>query len=159
MEYVGVKFNLIDKGEVSDIIIALLDNLGYDMFEENENELNAFIPSIKFDLKQIQKLIIETEVLNSVSFSTEILKHKNWNAVWESNYDPILIADKVYIRAPFHSPNNATDFELVIQPKMSFGTGHHDTTKLMIEFLLKLKLKNKQVLDMGTGTGGIGNIG
>lgn len=153
MEYICVKFHLSGKTGVSDIIVALLSDTDFEMFEENENELKAFIPLVKFNEQQILSLLSETDILIDIAYTTELIKHQNWNAVWESNYEPILVNDKVYIRAPFHSANKNIEYELLIQPKMSFGTGHHDTTKLMIEYLLSLSLKDKQVLDMGTGTG------
>ena len=85
----------------------------------------------------------------------ELVKDQNWNAVWESNYNPVLIADRVYVRAPFHKSRSDVDFEIVINPKMAFGTAHHETTALIIEYLLEEEnnLKKKTLLDMGCGTG------
>ncbi|MBT8194815.1 MAG: 50S ribosomal protein L11 methyltransferase [Bacteroidia bacterium] len=153
MKYVCVKFKWSRELNLSDIILAMFSDSNIDMFEEGEQELRAFIKEDQYSKNEIIHTLSSSEILKDVNFTTEIIEHQNWNAMWESNYESILIKDEVYIRAPFHQSKPNVKHELLIQPKMSFGTGHHNTTKLMIEYLLELNISNKQVLDMGTGTG------
>jgi len=153
MEYICVTFSWGSGEELSDIILAHLSESNYEMFEEGDHELKAFIKKELYDESEITTILKGSPVLKKVNFTSENIQHQNWNAVWESNYDSILIKDQVYIRAPFHETKKNIKHELLIQPKMSFGTGHHDTTKLVIEYLLELDINNKQILDMGTGTG------
>ncbi len=147
MDYIKVAYPKPDDPVKTEILIALLAETGFESFEESDSKVYAYIPEKSFD----EKLLPSKELNPQV----ELIKDQNWNAVWESNYDPVLIKDKVYIRAPFHDSRKDVDYEIVINPKMAFGTAHHETTALMIEYLLELKplLKNKSLLDMGCGTG------
>ncbi|MBD3638412.1 MAG: 50S ribosomal protein L11 methyltransferase [Crocinitomicaceae bacterium] len=108
------------------------------------------MPENKFQ-KRVVSEIQETEGVGAVSFN--LIRDQNWNAKWEENFDPVIIEDKVVIKAPFHKEQFNTNLEIIIQPQMSFGTGHHQTTWLMAKRLYELDLKGKDVLDMGTGTG------
>ncbi|MCL2246252.1 MAG: 50S ribosomal protein L11 methyltransferase, partial [Lentimicrobiaceae bacterium] len=138
-----------------EIFVSLLANLGCESFADGEtdNTLLAYITKENFNKNKINALFAEYRTKTKISYTIQAIEQQNWNAVWESNYEPVMIADRCFIRAPFHEPNLQAEYEIVIEPKMSFGTAHHETTSLMIEFLLEEELQNKSVLDMGAGTG------
>ena len=148
MDYIKITFADLQP-EQKEILIAQLADAGYEGFEEKDTSLEAFINSKSFD-----KVIV-----NEISFKyqTPYIKEKiaetNWNQVWESNFEPVIVNDYVAIRADFHKPITNTKFEIVITPKMSFGTGHHATTYMMIELMKEIDLNGRSVLDFGSGTG------
>ena len=150
MEYLEVRFYC--KPAMNEILIAWLGNAGFDMFEEIEDGLKAYIPSVEFNEKNFNEVIASIPDAENIPFERTLIKEQNWNSQWESNFEPVTIADKVYIRAPFH-PTKNFETELVIEPKMSFGTGHHATTSMMAELMLSLNMEGKSVLDMGCGSG------
>ena len=150
MEYLEVRFYC--KPAMNEILIAWLGNAGFDMFEEMEDGLKAYIPSVEFNEKNFNEVIASIPDAENIPFERTLIKEQNWNSQWESNFEPVTIADKVYIRAPFH-PTKNFETELVIEPKMSFGTGHHATTSMMAELMLSLNMEGKSVLDMGCGSG------
>lgn len=155
----------------SEILIAELSEAGFDSFHEDEEALLAYIPETAFDKNVVHQLMQKYPELKEVSWSVNRMPEKNWNAIWESSYKPVMIAGRCYIRAPFHPaysirnsrfairethyqvPDPGSLIEIIIEPKMSFGTAHHETTSLMIEALLEEELTGKSVLDMGCGTG------
>lgn len=144
----------IAEGEKREILIAQLESIGFEGFEERENELIAYISLIETDLHIFENKVKEIFKFDSLS----IINEKNWNEVWESEFQPVTIKDLegnpfVYLRADFHEPNVNTPIELIITPRMSFGTGHHATTSLMISSMKELDFKGKTVMDFGTGTG------
>lgn len=134
-----------------DLLSSVLADAGFEAFEETNDTLNGYFPAEKFDKISIQVLLDEVN-LAAIKFTISNLETKNWNETWEKNFSPVMIADKVGIRAQFHQPL-ATELEIIIEPKMSFGTGHHQTTSLMIEQMLALDFAEKNVLDFGSGTG------
>lgn len=152
MNYTGYTFTITPLQPATEILIAELGELGFESFEETTTGLNAYIQT-----KDWNKNILDTVfILNSneftISYTCSEIEQVNWNAEWEKNFEPIHVDNKVSVIAPFHKKTNM-EYEIVIEPKMSFGTGHHETTHLMIKHLLELDLDNKSVLDMGTGTG------
>ncbi|MFM9052788.1 MAG: 50S ribosomal protein L11 methyltransferase [Bacteroidota bacterium] len=154
MDYYKVSFNPPEGS--AEILIALLADIGFDMFEELPPVLLAYIPaSTDVSDQSLYSLIGEiSEDISGKEYSVEFLPDRNWNEVWESSFQPVVIAEKVVIKAPFHlidAPIGA--IELIIEPKMSFGTGHHATTALMIESMLLHDFKGASVLDMGCGSG------
>lgn len=132
-----------------EILVALLENTGYSGFETNDNDLKAFIPQADFDKAILDHLAQEA----GFTYSVQEIKEQNWNALWESNFDPVVVDDFVTVRASFHAPAQGTEHEILITPKMSFGTGHHATTFMMMQQMRHLDFHNKTVFDFGTGTG------
>ncbi|MFT7899650.1 50S ribosomal protein L11 methyltransferase [Tenacibaculum ascidiaceicola] len=150
--YIEYTFEVTPKEPTTEILIAELGVLGFESFVENENGVIAYIQKEDWN----KDILNNVFVLNSEEFSIHY-KHKeieqtNWNEEWEKNFNPIQVDDLVSIRAPFHENPNLK-YDIVIEPKMSFGTGHHETTHMMVQHLINLDVANKKVLDMGCGTG------
>lgn len=140
--------------QTAEILIAQLAELGFESFMENEPELLAYIKTAT--LKHLPSDFISTVKLPegvSIDFEETAIPDKNWNEVWESNFEPIIVDNRCLVKASFHTDTPKTDYEILIDPKMSFGTGHHQTTHLMIEVLLNHRVEGHTVLDMGCGTG------
>jgi ribosomal protein L11 methyltransferase len=135
--------------ETSDILIAELSNIGYYGFLEEDACLKAYIEADRFDENQIEELKLKFQL--QITFSD--IPETNWNANWESSFEPVRVNDFVAIRANFHEPVACVEHEIVITPKMSFGTGHHATTFLVLELMQQFDWQHKKVLDFGTGTG------
>ncbi len=135
--------------ELQQVLIAQLAEAGFDGFEETESGLKAFISETAFPEAEVQR-IADTQ---QVSFTSALIPAQNWNAVWESNFDPVVVDDFVAVRAGFHEPATGVQLEIVITPKMSFGTGHHATTFMMMRQMRLLTFSGKSVFDFGTGTG------
>ncbi|MCD4737456.1 MAG: 50S ribosomal protein L11 methyltransferase [Bacteroidales bacterium] len=152
-EYTEVNFGFHTNEPNSEILIALLSVEGYEGFLENEKSLTAYIPSKLFDENMLEMLLSQFFTGNSISYSIKTILEKNWNTAWENNFKPVLIENKVYIRAPFHIQNREAELDIIIEPKMSFGTGHHETTSLMVSMILDIDHSGKTVLDAGCGTG------
>lgn len=155
MDYIEIKLVFSSPEPWKEVFTSLLANAGCDSFVdgEDENTLLAYIPKEVIDQEEIESILDNHGFLVNITYQIQEIETQNWNAIWESNYDPVLIANRCYIRAPFHNPLQGVDFEIVIEPKMSFGTAHHETTSLMIEYVLEEDLAQKSVLDMGAGTG------
>ena len=134
-----------------EILTALLGEIGCDSFMEWEEGLSAYIPEKDFSEAELQQIQLPAEA--GINWSYEIIKveDQDWNALWESNYEPVWIEDRCYIHAPFH-PAEKAEYDILIEPKMSFGTAHHETTSLMLSLLLHTECEGKRVLDMGCGT-------
>ena len=139
--------------DILDILVAELAELGYDSFNTEGSTLKEYIPEATFVEADAVAVIKKYLPAEGVTISWERMPDKNWNEVWESNFEPIIIEDKCTIRAPFHTNLPKTTYEIVIEPKMSFGTGHHATTHQMVEFVLDNEFKGLRVLDMSCGTG------
>lgn len=151
--YLEIDFTLKPNGHGRDILLAMLDSMGYDSFQETPEGLKAYILEEDFDKDELESLFMFHSDEWDISYAVDRLENKNWNEEWETNYEPIEIDDQVYIRAPFHASKSDFPLEILITPKMSFGTGHHQTTRLMTRLMLPMDLKGKKLLDMGTGTG------
>jgi ribosomal protein L11 methyltransferase len=147
MNYIQVQITNINT-EQTELLIALLANAGFESFEETDTTLKAFIKEFEFNQKDLEEII---SPLN-LSYTSSIIEQQNWNAQWESSFEPILVHDFVGIRAFFHQPIPHVKHEIIITPKMSFGTGHHATTYMMIEQMEALDFAGKTVVDFGTGT-------
>lgn len=150
MEYIELNIAINDE-EQGDIITAMLSDFPFDSFATEGGVLKAYIPMQRLaDCKGEVDAVLAG--LNVEDARYVHIETQNWNALWESNFEPVEVADRCVVRAPFHKPYG-WEWELVIMPKMSFGTGHHATTHLMLETLLSADVRGKRGLDMGSGTG------
>ena len=152
MKYQEVDILIPNQSPFREIIVAKFNEVGFESFSEDEHNLKAYIQEDKLVLKDVEAILNSIKKLTKISYKIKKIKQENWNEKWESNYFPVIINDICAIRAPFHKKINCK-YELIIMPKMSFGTGHHETTELMIKQILNLNFKNKNVLDVGCGTG------
>ena len=132
-------------------MVAQLAEIGYESFEEEENKLTAYIQAPDFDMDVLLEIENIKNLNESKDLEHEFMKAVNWNAVWESNYDPVTI-NNCHIRAPFHELNKHAEFNILLNPKMAFGTAHHETTAMMIEHVLNTDCNGLRILDMGSGT-------
>lgn len=139
--------------ELAEILIAELAEVGFDTFEDNDAGFCAYTTEEAFNPDGIAEIMARYEALGELSHSHRTITRQNWNAEWEKNFQPLVIAERVSVRAPFHPKPEGVDYDIVIMPRMSFGTGHHETTALMIENQLDLDHRGLRVLDMGCGTG------
>ena len=137
--------------EKIDLLVAKLYGLGFDSFEQKKTILSGFIVDSNFDLDNLKDNLIDS--FTSSILEVKKIKNENWNALWESSFDPIVVSNACCVRAPFHSLDKSYDFDVIISPKMSFGTGHHATTFLMLKKILSFTLNSKSILDVGSGTG------
>jgi ribosomal protein L11 methyltransferase len=141
--------------QMKDLLLAELLEIGFDSFEEIQEGLDAYIPDdMVDDPKQIQIEAIAKKF--QLAFQWKILENQNWNSIWEAGFQPVSIGEFCYIRPDFHPPKEGIRFDLVINPKMAFGTGHHETTLMMMSFMEKIDFSGKKVLDYGCGTGILG---
>lgn len=136
-----------------DLLINALGEIGFDTFEELDLGFKAYIPSVNFDKEKLTETLSVYHDMFTFSYETTLIPQKNWNQVWESNFEPIVIGSKIFVRATFHAAKPEFAYEIVIDPKMAFGTGHHQTTSMMLELMLECNFTGKNVLDMGCGTG------
>ena len=144
-----LSFSFKSSAEQQDVLLALLDSIGFEGFEQKENEVIAFIPETKFS----ETVFLETIQPLSVSFEKMDVAEENWNEQWEKNFQPIIIEHKIGVRASFHQLIKNVEHEIIIDPKMSFGTGHHATTEMMMRLMTEENISGKTVLDFGCGTG------
>jgi ribosomal protein L11 methyltransferase len=155
MEYTKITCLLSPDNELArELLIAELGNAGFESFVETEDTVEAYIPSNEFFTEILTSESLQNNELFQFKYSAEVIADQNWNEVWEKNYfEPLLIENKCLIRAPFHDTYPVADYEIIINPRMAFGTGNHETTHLMIKAILDLDLSHKNVLDMGCGSG------
>lgn len=151
-QYLSYTFTITPKEPATEILIAELGNVGFESFVETDLGVIAYIQKEDWHKNILKDIYVLHSNEFKISFVKEVIKQTNWNSEWEKNFNPIKVENTVYVRAPFHSKTNLK-YDIVIEPKMSFGTGHHETTYMMIQHLLSLKMSNKKVLDMGCGTG------
>ena len=150
--YLEFKFKIEPLQPASEILVAELGYLGFESFVEEEDGITAYIPAEEYE----DDLLAGVHILQSedfeITYSKGEIEQVNWNEEWEKNFSPIMVDDICSVRAPFH-PEPEVEYDIVIEPKMSFGTGHHATTHMMIQHILKNDWNDKAVLDMGCGTG------
>lgn len=159
MEYTKVQVEVTPVNQIAnELLMAQMGEMGFDSFEEYEKGFNAYIPSELF--KQVNISDIESPIDGvELVFDTEVIADQNWNNEWEKNFfQPIVIADQCVIRSSFHELDHKSQYEIIIDPRMSFGTGHHETTSLMVHYILDTDVKNLNVLDMGCGTAILGML-
>ena len=153
MDYIELILRLPNNQLLREIITSELAEIGFESFMEETERLQAYIPANKFNFEAVNDLEFIKKNSTIITLEHNLINDKNWNAVWESNYKPVIIPGKCAIRAPFHKPVPDLKFDIIIEPKMSFGTAHHETTAMMIELLFKINPTSMTVLDMGCGTG------
>jgi ribosomal protein L11 methyltransferase len=151
MDFIEVTLKV--NADFADILTAELGELGFDAFVETEDGFSAYIDEDKFSSEELDQVLNRYSDFVKVNYTTQRIERQNWNEEWEKNFEPLFIGNQVSVRASFHDKPEAAKYDIVINPKMSFGTGHHETTTLMIENQLTLDHKGKRVLDMGCGTG------
>ena len=150
--YIAYDFNVSPKEPATEMLIAQLGYVGFESFVEQDNGVTAYIQKQEWNSKILEDVFMLNSNEFNITFEYNEIAQTNWNEEWEKNFNPIQVDDLVSIRAPFHT-NPSLQFDIVIEPKMSFGTGHHETTHMMVQHLLALDLDTKKVLDMGCGTG------
>ena len=150
--YIEYRFTVVPPEPASDILIAELGEAGFESFVEEEDAVLAYIQKEEWSSDILNDIGILSNSKFEIDYDYKEIEQENWNATWEQNFQPIVVDDVCSVRAPFHQPVAVT-YDIVIEPKMSFGTGHHETTHMMLQHILQLDLNGKTVLDMGSGTG------
>ena len=154
MKYVEVIFQMLSGEEwQKDLLVSDLADIGFDTFEDTESGFAAYIPAANLDLQALETLMLNLDAGLEVDYKVEEIENQNWNKLWESNFNPIEVGGQCYVRATFHESKPDFPYEIIIDPKMSFGTGHHQTTSMMLQYILENDFEGKYVLDMGCGTG------
>ncbi|WP_138482674.1 50S ribosomal protein L11 methyltransferase [Dyadobacter bucti] len=151
MNYIEVELKL--EPDYSEILMAELGEAGFESFVETDEGLLAYIPENDFDENELNKLTAKYQDLTAIAATWKSLERRNWNEEWEKSYEPIEVSNQVRVRATFHEPDPSFKYDLLIQPKMSFGTGHHETTWLVMNEQLSLPHQGFSVMDVGCGTG------
>jgi ribosomal protein L11 methyltransferase len=153
MKYIQVtfSFNTIEEYQ-QDLLIAELGDIGFNTFEEVDGGFLAFIDLNTFSEDQLKNVLEQFEGDFECNYAISEIEGKNWNEEWEKNFEPLIINDQCYVRATFHEAQPAYPYEIVIDPKMAFGTGHHQTTTMMMQYVLETDVEGKEILDMGCGT-------
>jgi ribosomal protein L11 methyltransferase len=151
MNYIEVDVRV--DSEFSEILMAELGEVGFESFVETDEGLLAYIQEADFDENVLQELTAKYLDLTTIAATWKSLERRNWNEEWEKSYEPIEVEDQVRVRATFHEPDPSFKYDLLIQPKMSFGTGHHETTWLVMKEQLGLPHQGLAVMDVGCGTG------
>lgn len=151
MNYIEFNFKVTPLQPASDILLAELGELGFDSFVETEDGLQAYILEEYYKEDLLKYVFVLNNPEFEITYNTKTIEQVNWNAEWEKNFTPIVVSDNCRVRAPFHDKGNE-EYDIIIEPKMSFGTGHHATTHMMIQHILKDDFIGKKVLDMGCGT-------
>jgi len=154
MQYIKAifKFKSIEEYQ-QDLLISDLADTGFDTFEDSENGFTAFVIKENFNEQDLIGLLANYAEDFTAEYFLEDVADENWNAEWEKNFNPLIIDDVCYVRATFHEPQPSYPYEIVIDPKMAFGTGHHQTTTMVMQYILAADVKDKDILDMGCGTG------
>ena len=155
MQYNQVLFKCDPYSEtVTDILSAMLAEIGFESFVRGEDALEAYVPQPLFNRSELDQVLADLPLEVEISYTVQTMEDKNWNEEWEKNYfQPIVIGDECCIHSSFHQPEGTYRYPILIDPKMSFGTGHHQTTLLILKEILAMELSGKCVLDMGCGTG------
>jgi ribosomal protein L11 methyltransferase (prmA) len=152
MNYIEYDFTVSPLEMGSEILIAELAEVGFDSFVDTPTGIKAYIPKDNWNEQILQDIYLLSNPEFTISYQIKEIEQVNWNEEWEKNFSPIVVEDLCTVRASFH-PEPNTRYDIVITPKMSFGTGHHETTYMMLQQLLPLSLEGAKVLDMGCGTG------
>jgi len=151
MKYLLYRFSCKPLKPTVDILVSFLAEVGFESFVETESGLDAYLPADLEEPEAIREIVRHIDA--EIAFSRESLPDENWNALWESDYEPVVVDKKFRIRAPFHDEDRSFEYDILISPQMSFGTGHHQTTRLMLKALSAVEVAGKEVVDAGSGTG------
>ncbi len=152
MTYLEFNFKVAPVNLGSEILIAELGQIGFESFVENDTGFLAYIPKQDYKDTALEEVQLFNNPEFKISWKSKVIEQQNWNSQWEKNFDPIKVDNRCIVRAPFHEKEEV-DYEIIIEPKMSFGTGHHETTHMMLQHILDIDFNNLSVLDMGCGTG------
>lgn len=153
MDYIEVDIKVAKRDPFSEILIAKLNEIDFESYVEHDYGVTAYIQNQLFDKYKFKEVIHEVKHMTDIKFNIKDIDSVNWNKQWEENFNPVFINQKCVVRADFHSSFENIEHEIIINPKMSFGTGHHATTYLMMNQLFFCDILNKKVLDVGSGTG------
>jgi len=154
MQYIQVTFSFITIQEYQqDLLISELADIGYNTFEDTDNGFSAFIDYASYSQQFLTDALIQFEDEFEYNYTVTEIAAENWNEEWEKNFDPLIVDDTCYVRATFHPSQPQYKYEIVIDPKMAFGTGHHQTTTMMMQYILETDVTDCNILDMGCGTG------
>ena len=158
MKYIEVTFTMDDTGVFRDLLVDTLGNEGpYESFVETPDGLKAYVQARQYDPQYLASVVQSFPI--ALKYKAEEMEDKDWNAEWEKGHEAVLVhynGGSVLVRAPFHPHRTDVDYELIIEPKMSFGTAHHPTTYMMLSYVAELEMSGRRVLDMGCGTGVLG---
>ena len=135
-----------------DMLVTMLADIGFDFFMDEEHALKAYCSAECRDDNAVEQLLLDPAFADIQLLKVEEMPDKDWNEVWEASYQPVVVNERCRVRAPFHEPDPSFEFDLVIEPKMSFGTANHETTAQIITLMLETDFQDKEVLDMGSGT-------
>ena len=153
MNYIAYTFSNPHNEALKDMFTELLGNIGFDSFMDVDEGFTAYCTEPSFDKKGLDSILAMEQLSDVQILKKELIPDQDWNATWESSYEPVVIDNTCRIRAPFHEADSSYKYDLCIEPKMSFGTAHHETTAQIIKLMLTEDFKGKDVLDMGSGTG------
>lgn len=153
MNYYACSFSNPDNEVLKDMFMELLGTIGFDSFMDTEDGFEAYCQESALDETELDEILRMEQFADVSLLKKELIPDQDWNATWEASYDPVIINELCRIRAPFHKVEGTYRYDLVIEPKMSFGTAHHETTSQIIELMLQSEFSGLNVLDMGSGTG------
>lgn len=152
MKYIELSFSFSQNTDFADIVVAKLNEIEFESYVETQDGVDAYIQESLFNQEKLNEVIEDLQSLFQFEYTIKEIKQENWNQQWEENFNPVEINKDCFIRAHFHDKIDCK-YEIIITPKMSFGTGHHETTFLMMNEMFHIDFNNKKVLDMGCGTG------
>jgi len=152
MKYIELSFSFSQNTDFADIVVAKLNEIEFESYVETQDGVDAYIQESLFNQEKLNEVIEDLQSLFQFEYKIKEIKQENWNQQWEENFNPVEINKDCFIRAHFHDKIDCK-YEIIITPKMSFGTGHHETTFLMMNEMFHIDFNNKKVLDMGCGTG------
>ena len=152
MKYIELSFSFSQNTDFADIVVAKLNEIEFESYVETQDGVDAYIQESLFNQEKLNEVIEDLQSLFQFEYTIKEIKQENWNQRWEENFNPVEINKDCFIRAHFHDKIDCK-YEIIITPKMSFGTGHHETTFLMMNEMFHIDFNNKKVLDMGCGTG------
>jgi ribosomal protein L11 methyltransferase len=154
MQYIQVTFSFVSIEEYQqDLLISGLADIGFNTFEDTENGFSAFIDFDSYSQANLTEALLQFEGDFEYAYTVTEIAAENWNEEWEKNFEPLVISDSCYVRATFHEDQPQYEYQIVIDPKMAFGTGHHQTTTMMMQYILEAPVSGASILDMGCGTG------